>query len=240
MVLAGGNNAANENNKNTVGTAATARVIEIKQSGDGWKWTMESVTQGVVAGLAGTGDWPTITLIAGDVVTFSGQTGRSHWFALSTWAPPCLFAQAVAPEEPPATAALARTRHQAATLFSATRFTPLGTPTPPPPPYVPTHIFRDAHTPFSPAEGLSDHAPRFRAVRFFCPVCIALRGKGRAADIRQRASQGRLSVLVHVDGTRRRRDDVPVLLCVAACRCLGRVGCRHEVGATLAHFFGLA
>ena len=60
-------------------SSAPARQITITQSGRGLTWTMASGTAGVVSG---SGDWPDLNLIQGDVVTFNGQPGQSHWFAL--------------------------------------------------------------------------------------------------------------------------------------------------------------
>ena len=59
-------------------TPSGARQVTITQSGSGFQWQMASSTPGVVSG---TGNWPTITLLQGDDVTFKGQPGPYHWFA---------------------------------------------------------------------------------------------------------------------------------------------------------------
>ena len=56
----------------------TGRKVTITQIGDGFAWKMASATVGVVA----LGDWPDITLQEGDVVTWTGRTGTSHWHAI--------------------------------------------------------------------------------------------------------------------------------------------------------------
>jgi len=61
--------------------AAGARIVDIQQSGEGWKWAMASGTAGVVASESSS-SFPAINLLEGDQVTFHGTTGQSHWFAL--------------------------------------------------------------------------------------------------------------------------------------------------------------
>ena len=64
----------------TAAPATAARQITIIQSGGEFQWQMASTTDGVVAG---NGNFPQINLVQGDVVTFTGQAGLSHWFALA-------------------------------------------------------------------------------------------------------------------------------------------------------------
>ena len=59
---------------------STGRAVTITQRGTGREWQMSSGKAGVVSGV---GDYPDITLRQGDKVTFKGQAGRSHWFAVA-------------------------------------------------------------------------------------------------------------------------------------------------------------
>ena len=55
--------------------------VAVTQSGSVWTWAMTSGTAGVVA--SNGGGFPTLTFKQGDEVTFTGQAGRSHWFAVA-------------------------------------------------------------------------------------------------------------------------------------------------------------
>lgn len=70
-------------------TNTPGRTVMITQAdtagGSGYEWTMSSTTVGVV----GTGSaFQTLTLMEGDVVTYSGNPSATHWFALENTAAP--------------------------------------------------------------------------------------------------------------------------------------------------------